>query len=270
MSLDRLERALADVAPRVIACSGGVDSLVLATVAARQHPDGTMVAHAVTPAVPAAATARVHAVAAREGWQLETVTPGEFDDERYLANPVDRCFYCKEHLYLALDVLADRLVGGDRTLMSGANLDDLGEYRPGLEAAAARGVRHPFVEAEIDKPAVRSIARELGLEFADLPASPCLASRIYTGTRVSVERLRAIDLGEELIRARLGIGVVRCRVRDDSVIVEVESEHRALVDPSTLAATLDLMRTAAPQLESITLDDGPYRPGRAFVVTAST
>lgn len=268
MSLDRLESVLSDASPRVIACSGGVDSLTLATVAARQRPNETLVAHAVTPAVPAAATARVHAAARREGWRFELVTSAEFDDERYLANPVDRCFHCKSHLYAALDLLADRELGGGAVLMSGANLDDLGEYRPGLQAAAERGVRHPFVEAEIDKHTIREIARHLDLDVADLPASPCLASRLYTGTRVSVARLRAVELGEESLRAALSIDIVRCRIRADEVIVEVAGDRRGAVDDATLSTTLELMRSAAPKLTSIRLDDRPYRPGRAFVVSA--
>jgi uncharacterized protein len=268
MSLDRLESVLSDASPRVIACSGGVDSLVLATVAARQRPDETLVAHAVTPAVPAAASACVHQAASREGWRLELVRSAEFDDERYLSNPVDRCFHCKSHLYAALDLLADRTLGDGAVLMSGANIDDLGEYRPGLLAAEERGVRHPFVEAGIDKRTIREIARRLDLDVAELPASPCLASRLYTGTRVSVARLRAVELGEESLRTALSIDVVRCRIRDDDVIVEVEADRRESIDDARLAATLELMRAAAPGLVAIRLDDRPYRPGRAFVVSA--
>lgn len=249
----------------MVACSGGVDSLVLATVAHRELPRSTLVAHAVTPAVPAAATVRVHTAASREGWPLEIVHSDEFADERYLANPVDRCYHCKSHLYDALGVLADQRSTADATLLSGANLDDLGEYRPGLDAAAERGVRHPFVEAGIDKAGIRSIARELRLDVAELPASPCLASRLYTGTRVTVARLRAVEMGEELIRTQTGIGVVRCRVREDQVVVEVDGDARAALDDDLLDATFELMRLSEPGLASIRLDDRPYRPGRAVL-----
>jgi pyridinium-3,5-biscarboxylic acid mononucleotide sulfurtransferase len=93
---------------RLVACSGGVDSLLLATVAHRAAPASAVVAHAVTPAVPGAATGRVMTVARREGWSLKLVTPGELDDERYLANPTDRCYFCKSHLYTGLDLIADQ------------------------------------------------------------------------------------------------------------------------------------------------------------------
>src|SRR5207249_1462817 len=116
-------------------------------------------------------------------WQLQLVHSREFDDEQYLANPRNRCFHCKRHLYGELAALSARLPEFEGwTLLSGANLDDLGEYRPGLEAAAERAVRHPFIETGIGKAQIRAIARVAGLSFSELPASPCLASRLYTGT----------------------------------------------------------------------------------------
>ncbi|MBV8297007.1 MAG: ATP-dependent sacrificial sulfur transferase LarE, partial [Acidimicrobiia bacterium] len=228
-SLRKLETVLVGIPERIVACSGGVDSSLLATVAHRSSPATTVVAHAVTPAVPPAATARVRRLAAASGWRLQTVQPGEFDDERYLSNPVDRCYHCKSHLYETLDWLAGRVGLGEATIVSGANVDDLAEYRPGLMAAAEHGVRHPFVEAEIGKAEIRRIAGRLGLDFADLPASPCLSSRLYTGTRVTPARLRLIDAVEELIRSRAGIGVVRCRIKEDAVVIEVGKKDRPLL-----------------------------------------
>jgi uncharacterized protein len=211
----------------MIACSGGIDSLLLATIAHRVNPAETVVAHAVSAAVPGAATGRVAAAARAEGWTIELVSSGEFDDERYLSNPTDRCYHCKSHLYVTLERLAARLAHRRGwNLLSGANVDDLGDYRPGLLAASEHGVRHPYVEARLDKADIRKVAHDLGLTFADLPASPCLASRLYTGTRVTETRLRAIDIGEELIRTSAGIDVVRCRLRGDDVIVEVSEPDR--------------------------------------------
>ena len=214
--LTRLARVIDDNLPRVIACSGGIDSMLLATVAHRQAPGATTVAHAVSPAVPAEATTRVRSWGQREGWQVEIVSSGEFDNEDYLRNPVNRCYYCKSRLYDSLDRIAG-VIGGRPTLMSGANTDDLGEYRPGLIAAREHAVRHPYVEADIDKAAIRAIARKLSLPFAALPASPCLASRLYTGTRVTAQRLRAVEESEGAIREATGIEVVRCRIREDQM-----------------------------------------------------
>ena len=263
-ALDRLHAVLATMSARVVACSGGVDSLVLATVAHRADPAATAVAHTVTPAVPGDGTARVVAHAEREGWDVKVVRSGEFDDEEYLSNPVDRCYHCKSNLYDAIASL-DAASAGGATILSGANVDDLGEYRPGLAAAAERAVRHPYVEAGITKAEIRAVARHLEMSEADLPASPCLASRLYTGTRVTASRLRAVEAGEALIRTLAGVDVVRCRVREDAVLVEVGPDDRARIDDELLRQVATTMRRVEPGITAVTLDDDDYEPGRAFV-----
>lgn len=263
--LARLQAALEQIPHRVIACSGGIDSLLLATVAHRASPDTTVVAHTVTPAVPGAATARVMAFARREGWKLEIVRSREFDDERYLSNPTNRCYFCKTNLYDALDEVRERAATVDATVMSGANTDDLGEYRPGLEAAKEHGVAHPYLVAGIAKSDIRAIARSLGLSDADLPASPCLASRLYTGTRVTASRLHAVEVGEAVVTETTGISVVRCRVRDNDVLVEVPTDMRELVTRQVLADVEVAMRSADPEIGSVALDDRAYRSGRAIL-----
>ncbi len=268
IAIESLKRVLAQVPERVVACSGGVDSLTLAAVAHDQFPATTVVAHAVTAAVPAEATERVQRYADDFGWNLQRVTPGEFDDERYLSNPVDRCYFCKSHLYDAVAKAIGTTLPTSAIALSGTNLDDLGEYRPGLNAAAERDVRHPFVEASLAKADVRAIAATLGLDAAELPASPCLASRLYTGTRVNVDRLQAIEVGERTVTALTGIEVVRCRIRESAVLVEVADEHRHLVTGDVLASVGTAMQRVCPGLATPELDARPYRPGRAFVVTA--
>lgn len=260
-----LRTVLTSCEPVIVACSGGVDSLLLATVAHRLAPESTIVAHTVTPAVPSEGTARVMAYARREGWRLEVVRSSEFDDERYLSNPTDRCYYCKTGLYDAVaDLRGLDIVPVGSTIVSGANTDDLGEYRPGLIAAAEHDVRHPYVEAEIGKSGIRAIARHLDLDAADLPASPCLASRLYTGTRVTEERLRAVEVGEAVLHAA-GLDVARCRIRDNAVVVEVPADDRHLLSEAVLQDVGTAMRTAAPGLEAATVDDRPYRPGQAVL-----
>ena len=156
--LDALHRALDDSAPAAVAVSGGVDSMTLAFVAHKRLEDRLSVFHAVSPAVPASATKRVKAYAESEGWALTVVNAGEFADERYMVNPANRCFFCKTNLY---GTLAGET---DAQLLSGTNLDDLGDWRPGLKAAEAENVRHPFVEAGIDKATVRRLAAHFGLD----------------------------------------------------------------------------------------------------------
>lgn len=265
--LAKLESFLKTVPRRMIACSGGIDSLLLATVAHRQSPEATTIAHAVSPAVPAEATCRVHNRAKHEGWNLVIVESGEFDSEDYLSNPVNRCYYCKTNLYETL-TLVSLHTADDETLMSGANTDDLGEYRPGLVAAEENAVRHPYVECHIDKQTIRAIARHLKLPFAELPASPCLASRLYTGTRVTSGRLSAVEKSEELIRHMTGIQVIRCRIQNDSMLIEVGDPDRHRITTELLSQVFAEATTHEPGLENIVLDPKPYYPGRAFVAGA--
>ncbi len=171
---------MADHPRRIIACSGGVDSLLLADVAHQAAPGTTIVAHSVTQAVPRAATDRVRRTADALGWQLRLVESAELSDARYLTNPVDRCFFCKTNLYDELDRIVGELApDASWTLMSGANVDDLGEYRPGLLAAAEHHVRHPFVEAGIGKDGIRAWPRRgpaTGTTCPRHPASPAAST----------------------------------------------------------------------------------------------
>lgn len=261
--LTRIHTTLAAMDPVIIACSGGIDSTLLAVVAHRRAPGRVTVAHAISLAVPPEATERVRTLAAQEGWALSIVRSGEFADENYLSNPVNRCYFCKSNLYDSLMQIA--AAHGSGTVVSGANLDDLGEYRPGLDAAAERGVRHPWIEAQFAKADIRSLARELALPFAELPSSPCLASRLYTGTRVTAERLRAVHAAESLVKQRTGLAVVRCRVRGAMLIVEVADNDRPAITPQLLEELHAAAATAEPGITAAVLDAEAYRPGRAFV-----
>ncbi len=214
---ERLAAVLDRLGPLAVAVSGGVDSMTLATFAHRRAPDTISVVHAISPAVPAEATRRVWAAAAVEGWRLAVTDAGEFADERYRANPANRCYFCKTNLYDRIRSLADVRIA------SGTNLDDLGDYRPGLTAAAERNVVHPYVEAGIGKACVRRLARDLGLgDVAELPAQPCLASRIETGIAIDAEDLALVERMEAQLAAIASRGAtLRCRVTRAGIAVEV-------------------------------------------------
>ena len=262
--LDVLHRALDDTAPASVAASGGVDSMTLAFIAHRRLKERLSVFHAVSPAVPASATKRVEAYAAKEGWTLTIVDAGEFADERYMANPANRCFFCKTNLYGTLAAKT-----GDR-LLSGTNLDDLGDWRPGLKAAEAEGVRHPFVEAGIDKATIRRLAAHFGLDdLAELPAAPCLSSRIETGLRINPELLPKIDQVEALLRERLLPETVRCRLRKDGVVIELDhTTFNRLGAAGRPALTGEIATILGARLEgAITFE--PYRRGSAFLRDSS-
>jgi uncharacterized protein len=218
----------------------------------------TLVCHAESPAVPVEATARVRRHASAAGWRLTVLDAGEFADPNYLRNPVNRCYFCKSNLY-------DRIAAEvDGTIASGANLDDLGDYRPGLKAAAERRVIHPLIEAGMDKAATRALARALRLDdVAELPAQPCLASRLETGLRVTPEKLTFVAEVERRLAAIVGPGVLRCRLTAAGVRIELDLERvrREGTGPAIVAAAAALCEAAGQTL----LPLAPYRRGSAFL-----
>ena len=254
-----LARILDGFGTAAIAVSGGVDSTTLAGLAHRVLGRRATMMHAVSPAVPPEATRRVRDLAAGEGWQLQVLDAGEFADPRYRANPADRCFYCKTNLYAGI-AAATRA-----QILSGTNRDDLSDWRPGLKAAAEHGVRHPYVEAGIDKQGVRALARALGLgAVAELPASPCLSSRVETGIAIDPAELALVHAVETLLAERLGATTtLRCRIRRGGLSVEL--------DPAVLDALCDDARAGiATAIAALPGGDrplafAPYRMGSAFL-----
>jgi len=265
--LEELEALLGSIGESAsvgIALSGGVDSMTLAAVAHSALGDRATMYHAQSPAVPGEATARVKATAAARGWRLELIDAGEFGRAAYLANPVDRCFHCKTSLYGALRARTAA------QLLSGTNLDDLGEYRPGLRAAEDHGVRHPYVEIGANKEAVRAMARALGLgDVAELPAAPCLSSRIETGIAIDPLMLSLVHASERLIAAAVAPRTVRCRVRAEGVVVELDAAALEAIEPQRRAELAEVVGALFAGLgPARRVSFAPYRNGSAFLVRA--
>ena len=260
-----MSQALNDIldtlGPMAIAVSGGVDSMTLATVATRlAGPARVKIMHAVSPAVPAEATERVRQLAAQERWDLMVLDAGEFDDPAYVSNPVNRCFFCKGNLYGAIAARCDRQI------LSGTNLDDLGEYRPGLDAARNFGVRHPFVEARIDKAGVRRLARDAGLgDIAELAASPCLSSRVETAIAIDPQVLQAIHGIEQLVARELQPQTVRCRIRRAGIVIELDAQTLPHAEPAPAALLAGVRTLLPPSLGDRPIAFERYRTGSAFV-----
>jgi uncharacterized protein len=259
-TLDRLVAEIDRHGPLALAVSGGVDSMTLAHVAQRYARTPPAMYHATGPAVPAAARARVETHAARYAWSLTLLDAGEYADERYRANPVDRCYYCKSNLYARIR---------ERTrdpIASGTNRDDLGDFRPGLRAAAERGVVHPYVDAAIGKSAIYALAHALGLDdLEDLPAQPCLASRVETGIPITAADLAFVDDVESRLARALGHDAgLRCRLTRDGVVIELA----AVDDPATAKRAHDVGATACAAAQRTFAGVRRYRRGAAFLRAA--
>jgi uncharacterized protein len=197
--LDRLHGVLRSLGRVAVAFSGGVDSSFLLKVATDVlGPANVLAVTGVSPSVPAADLEEARSMAMSLGVEHMLVDPGEFEDANYLANPVNRCYYCKTSLYRRMQPLLAEY--GLNAIISGTNADDLGDYRPGLSAAKEQSVREPCVEAGLTKAEIREVSAAMGLPTSEKPASPCLASRLPYGEKITPEKLDMVDRAETFLR----------------------------------------------------------------------
>ena len=262
LQLKRLQNVLSEIGLLVVAVSGGIDSTLLAIISARQSDVDVQMVHAISPAVPELATQRVQRYARTENWRLRISDAGEFRDSKYLDNPVNRCFYCKSNLYRYITEEFK-----DIQVVSGANCSDLTDYRPGLKAATEYGVRHPYVEAGISKSGIREIARFLNLDdLSELPASPCLSSRVETGIRIESTSLKAIDRVETEIRTMLQTKAVRCRIRREGIVVELDNDALSKIGKEDRQAVRAVVQSSfSDRKAQVTVEFEEYRMGSAFI-----
>ena len=216
---DRLIDALRGHGRVAVAFSGGIDSTVVAKAAQLALGDEAIAVTAVSDSLAEGELEEAEALAEQIGIRHRVIRTSEFADPNYLRNNSDRCYFCKSELYGRLAAMRAEL--GVDVVASGANLDDTGDHRPGMRAAAENGVVHPLQECGLTKDDVRKLARAWGLPTWDKPATPCLSSRIAYGEEVSPERTRMIDKAEQWLRAR-GLRIVRVRYhKGDLARVEV-------------------------------------------------
>lgn len=249
----------------IVAYSGGTDSAYLAWAAHRVLGDGSIAITADSPSIPASHKRDAEAFARECGFRHEYIDTYEFDNPDYAKNDKDRCFHCKDELFLRLETFAKQR--GYDHIVYGVNKDDLGDYRPGQRAAKIHQVQAPLAEAGLTKAEIRELSRRAGLSIWDRPAAACLSSRVPYGTPVTLETIQTIEQGEEAIRA-LGFKQFRVRFHGELVRIEIAKDELAKALTVENAARFTAIFKQLGFLY-VTIDLEGYRQGSLNAVLAA-
>jgi uncharacterized protein len=257
--LERLRAVIRTYGSTVTAFSAGIDSTLVAVVAQQVLGGRALAVTGDSESLAPAERADAESLARELGLNHRFLATREIEDERYANNPIDRCYFCKSHLYANLEVVAAEV--GAAHVLNGLNVDDQGDWRPGAKAASEHTVvRSPLLEAGLNKDAIRGIAQALGIPNWDKPAMACLSSRVPYGQMVTAQKLARIGQAEAEVRA-LGFRQVRVRHFEDRARVEISPDELPRVEVEGLSVVIRerLLGLGFPDVE---IDERGYRTGR--------
>ena len=260
--LNDLVNWFADKNKAIIALSGGVDSAVVAYAAFQALGNSAIAVTADYKTLSEEELSSAKQVCNEIGIEQIFLDYSELENEEFVKNDSSRCFHCRMELGEHLIELAKK--HNVKTIVDGTNLDDLGDYRPGIQALKDNGIRSPLVETKFLKSQVRDIAKSVGLSVFDRPSNSCLASRIPWGQRVTAEKLTRIEFGETLVKQLTNLKQVRVRDFDGSAKIEVEKTMIFVFDDNIMSQLNEKLKIIG--FTSVEIDKDGYKPGKINVI----